>query len=421
MNTSSITIQLFVLILCSGFFAATETAYSSLNYIKIKNMADKGNKGAANTLKLSENYSKLITTVLIINNIINILATTLATVLFTTLLGQDLGVTVSTAVMTVVLLIFGEITPKNIAKKIPEKYAIAVCSIIRVCVVLMTPVNYIFNLWTRLIDRIFRFENGETITSDEIETMVKQAHKIGGIEAEESDLIINAIKFDEQIVREILTPRVEIVAIDINTPVRDIDRVYRESGYTRLPVYEGNIDNMVGVLNEKEFYHLYVDNDDFRIRSIIRPVVYTTANTLIDNLLRKLQAAKSHLAVVVDEYGGTIGLVTMEDILEELVGEIYDEHDDIVEYYTKVNENEYLVNADVNVDDFFEYFGLKEDESIREVTVSGWLINMEGQVPEKGKAFSFQDLDIIVADKSRRKIEKVRVFKKAKTDISENN
>jgi len=412
MNITSLTIELFILILCSGFFAATETAYSSMNIIKIRNMAEKGNRGAINTLKLADNYSKLITTVLIINNIINILATTLSTVLFIKLLGQDIGVTVSTVVMTIVLLIFGEITPKNIAKKIPEKYAIAVCNVIKLLMFIMTPINYLFDLWVKLVDKVFKFQNDDTITSDEIEIMVKQAHQVGGLEAAESDLIINAIKFDNQIVNEILTPRVEIVAIDVNTPIKDIDRVYRETGYTRLPVYENNIDNIVGVLNEKEFYHMYVDNKDFKIRNIVKSVVYTTANVLIDDLLRRLQSAKLHIAIVVDEYGGTIGLVTMEDILEELVGEIYDEHDEIKEYYEKISENEYQVNADVDVDDFFQYFNLKDDVSIKAITISGWIMNMNGHMPKKNYIFNYQNLKIEVIEISKKKIQKIKVITK---------
>jgi CBS domain containing-hemolysin-like protein len=411
MNTTNLTIELFLLIICSGFFAATETAYSSMNSIKLKSMANRGNKSAVNTLKLAENYSKLITTVLIINNVINILATTLATVLFIQLFGQDLGVTISTAFMTIVLLIFGEITPKSIAKKIPETYAIAVYKIVKIFMIIMTPITFIFDSWVKLVDKIFKFENDDTITSEEIETMVKQAHKFGGLEKDESNLIINAIKFDNQIVKEILTPRVEIVAIDINTSIKEIDRIYRESGYTRLPVYENNIDNIVGVLNEKEFYHMYIDNKDFKIKNIVKNILYTTSNVLIDDLLRKLQSNKLHLAIVVDEYGGTIGLVTMEDILEELVGEIYDEHDEIIQYYDKIKDNEYIVNADVDVDDFFNYFNLKEDSSIKSITLSGWLMNRNGIMPKKNSVFNYQNINITIIEINEKKIKHIKVTK----------
>jgi CBS domain containing-hemolysin-like protein len=411
MNTTNLTIELFVLIICSGFFAATETAYSSMNSIKLKSMANRGNKSAVNTLKLAENYSKLITTVLIINNVINILATTLATVLFIQLFGQDLGVSISTVFMTIVLLIFGEITPKSIAKKIPENYAIAVYKIVKIFMIIMTPITFIFDSWVKLVDKIFKFENDDTITSEEIETMVKQAHKFGGLEKDESNLIINAIKFDDQIVKEILTPRVEIIAIDINTSIKEIDRIYRESGYTRLPVYENSIDNIVGVLNEKEFYHMYVDNKDFKIKNIVKNILYTTSNVLIDDLLRKLQANKLHLAIVVDEYGGTIGLVTMEDILEELVGEIYDEHDEIVQYYEKINDNEYIVNADVDVDDFFNYFKLKEDLTIKSITLSGWLMNRNGIMPKQNSIFNYQNISITIIEINEKKIKHIKVTK----------
>jgi len=410
-GTTNIIIWLIVLILLSGFFSATETAYSSLNKIKLKNLANnENNKRAAKTLELSENYSKLITTILVGNNLVNIVATALATLLFTSLYGKDIGVTISTIVMTLLVLIFGEITPKNIAKEKPESYAMTVYPVFSFLVLILTPINFIFEQWKKLIILIFHFEKDDSLSSDELVTIVEEAQNEGELNKHESDLIINAIEFGESEVKEIFTPRVDVVGIDINISNEEIEKVFRENGYSRIPVFENDIDNIIGVLHDKDFYYMNYNNKDTSIKSIIKNVQFTTGHVLIYNLLRQLQANKMHMAVVLDEYGGTAGIITMEDILEELVGEIYDEHDEIVQYFTKVNETTYIVKCEADVEDFFDYFNLRQNEEIDVVTVSGWIISELKKIPSINDTFVYENLNMKIIDVSTKKINKVEVI-----------
>jgi CBS domain containing-hemolysin-like protein len=410
-STANIIIWLIVLILLSGFFSATETAYSSLNKIKLKNLANnENNKRAEDTLALSENYSKLITTILVGNNVVNIVATALATLLFTGLYGKDLGVTISTVVMTLLVLIFGEITPKNIAKESPEKYAMAVYPVFRLLVMFLTPINFIFEQWKKLLKLVFHFEGDDSLSSDELVTIVEEAQNDGDLNEHESDLIINAIEFGESEVKEIFTPRVDVIAIDINMTNEEIEKVFRENGYSRIPVFENDIDNIIGVLHDKDFYYLNYNNKDIPIKSVIKNVQFTTAHVLIYNLLRQLQANKMHMAVVLDEYGGTAGIITMEDILEELVGEIYDEHDEIVQYFTKSEDNVYRVKCEVDVEDFFDYFDMRLHEELDVVTVSGWIISELKKIPDINDTFVYENLYMTITKVSKKKIIEIEVF-----------
>jgi len=409
MNVNLMTTYLVILILLSGLFSATETAYSSLNKIKLKNLANNGNQKAEKTLKLADNYSQLISTILVGNNLVNIIATSIATILFVDLLGQDMGVTISTVVMTVAVLIFGEVTPKNIAKENAEAYAMFVYPVISFLVYILKPINFLFEAWTTLLRKIFKFQGEDSISSEELKTIVQEASDDGELEEHESDLIQNAIEFGESVVKEIYTPRVDVIALDITTSNEEIEKVFRENGYSRLPVFENSVDNIVGVLNDKDFYYLNYAKTNTSIRKIIKPVFYTTGSVLIADLLRQLQAAKIHMAIVLDEFGGTAGICTMEDILEELVGEIYDEHDEVVEFFTKLDENEYIVKCDIEVDEFFEYFGLKEDNSIDVVTVSGWLISEMKRIPKVNDVFRYRNLEFTVIETNSKRILEVEV------------
>ena len=353
MNNSDLLIIISILILCYSFFSASETSFSSLNKIKIKALANAGNKRAEKTYELTENFSKLLTTILIGNTIVNVVSASLATVLFTNLFGAQ-GVTVSSIIMTLMIMIIGEIVPKNIAKFIPEKFAMASTPILSFLVWIFTPLTFLFKFLEDLIAKFFG-DRSETYSTDEFITMVEEANEDGDIEDHESDLITNAMEFNDLDVGEILTPRIDVIAIDIDDyTIEEIELKYRDSGFSRLPVYKETIDNIIGVLIEKDFYYHLFYEKSVDIKSILKEVIYTSPQVKISSLLKQFQTSKNHMAIVVDEYGGTEGIITMEDILEELVGEIYDEHDEVIEYYKKIDDNTYLVKADVDYDDMFD-------------------------------------------------------------------
>lgn len=392
-------IILGVLIIMSSFFSATETAYSSANPIKLKSLSQQGHSGALRALKLTERFDRVLIAILIGNNIVNIAAASLATVLFVQYWG-DLGVTISTAVMTVLVLIFGEITPKSLAKEIPERFAIAVSPILILLIWILTPLIIIFGYWQKLMNRLFDFKKGDGITEDEILTLVEEAKEEGGINENERQLIRSVIDFDELTVEDILTPRVDVIAIHIDDSEQDIADVFKETGYSRLPIYDKDIDHIIGTINHKDFYQLVLLENQ-KIETIINEPVYVTEYMKIPNLLALLKENKAHMAIVRDEFGGTQGVVTMEDILEELVGDIWDEHDEIVEEITRLSEDAYQVKGQADLETFFEVVGLIDP--VEHVTINGWVMEQMGKIPEIGEQFVYKNLhvSIINADEKR--------------------
>lgn len=402
-------ISLIIIIACimmSAYFSATETAFSSLNRIRVKNMADKGNRRARLVMELSENYDSLLSTILIGNNIVNIASASLATVLFVKLLGDEAGPSVSTLVTTVVVLIFGEISPKSIAKESPEKFAMFSAPILNVLKIVLTPFNFLFGQWKKLLSMIFKGDGDRSITEEELLTIVEEAEEEGGIDEQESELIRSAIEFSELEAEDILTPRIDVTGVSRKNSKEEIAEIFSETGYSRLPVYEESIDHIIGIISQKDF-HNKVYHTEAEVASIIRPVLFIAKNKKIDKLLKELQQKKSHMAVVVDEFGGTVGIVTLEDILEELVGDIWDEHDDVVQEIEKINEWEYLVLGNTNLEKLFELLE-KEIES-EVVTVSGWVMNMLGRIPEKGDVFTYENLQVSVLKMDGKRVEKIRL------------
>ncbi|MCQ2547238.1 MAG: hemolysin family protein [Clostridia bacterium] len=378
-------IAIIILILFSAYFSATETAFTSINRIKLKTMAGDGDKKAEKVLELAEKYDKLLTTILIGNNIVNITMTAIATVLFVGLMAHN-GAAVSTIVITVVVLIFGEITPKNIAKEKPEGFAMFAAPLISFLMMLLTPINFVFTQWKKLITKVFNLNKEDTITDDEILTMVEEAEEGGGLDEERSELIQNAIEFDELTAEEVMTPRPEMVAIDSDCSEDELAKIFEESGFSRVPVYEEEIDKIIGVINQKDF-HYHVLGTDKTILDYVTPVVFVAETMKIFDLLRKMQQLKTHMAIVIDEYGGTSGLVTMEDIIEELVGEIYDEYDVIVNKEIMPLQNgSYRVQCSANLAKVLDYFGI--DEDISEVnTINGWVAMQLDHLPKKDDRF----------------------------------
>lgn len=402
-------VTLIIILLCiimSAYFSATETAFSSLNRIRIKNMADKGNKRAALVLKLSEDYDRLLSTILIGNNIVNIACASLSTLLFVRLLGEDAGASVSTAVTTVIVLVFGEVSPKSIAKESPEKFSMFSAPILNFMAVLLTPLNFLFKQWKKVLSRFFHSSASQGITEEELITIVEEARQDGGIDEQEGDLLRNALEFNELKAADILTPRIDVVGVNVCAGAEEIASAFTETGYSRLPVYQDSIDNIVGILYHKDFYNKIYGTGK-GIKDVIRPALFITRHKKISQLLQELQASNHHIAVVIDEFGGTVGIVTLEDILEELVGEIWDEHDEIIRSVEKLSDDEFLVLGNANVDKLLELLGY--DEETEAVTVNGWIMNELQKLPEKGDSFRFHEWQVSVMEMEERRVKSARI------------
>ena len=401
-------VTLVILVAFSAFFSASETAFSSLNQIRLKSRADDGDRTAARVLAMSEQYDKLLSTILIGNNIVNIAAASIGTIIFTKMLGAERGATVSTMVLTIVVLIFGEVTPKSLAKEMPETVATAVAPVLSLLMLVLTPLTWLFSQWKRLLNHFVHSSESDTITEGELMTMVSEAENDGELTDRESELIRSAIEFDDVEVEEILTPRVDVVAVADDISLEELAQTFAESGYSRLPVYHGTIDNIIGVVHEKDFYIARLKKAT-KIDDLVAPTLYTTGSTQISQLLRTLREQHHHMAVVVDEYGGTEGIITLEDILEELVGEIWDEHDEVTEDFRKQSDGSWLVSGSASVDDLFETLDLPEDEDIDSNTVNGLVQEKTCHLPKVGDHFSLGEYDGVVTRTARRRVTEVRL------------
>ena len=405
-----------ICIILSGYFSATETAFSSLNKTRMKYMAEKGNKRAKNALRLAENYDKLISTILIGNNIVNISTASIGTLLFVDLMGQELGATVSTVVVTIVVLIFGEITPKSIAKDYPERFAMFSAPMIGALLWLFTPLNFLFSLWKKLVALLFHGDEEDKMSQEELLLLLEEVEQEGAIDKSEGTLLRNAVEFGDLEVQSILTHRVDLEAVEVNATKEEIAAKFTETRFSRLLVYEETIDKIVGVLHLKDFYDGMGINPK-PLREIMTPPLFIHQTEKVDDLLQLLKANKSHIAVVIDEYGGTLGIVTMEDILEELVGEIWDEHDEVEEPFRQLSENTYLVDCTVTLDDFCDFFDVKSDSE--SVSLGGWIMDEMQRIPEKGDQFTYENLTITATEIDDHRIEWVTVEVAPKEDEEE--
>lgn len=399
-------IILAILVILSAFFSATETAFFSMNKIRMKSLAGDGDRRAKKTLKLSDNLDELLSTILIGNNLVNIATTAIATVLFIDLLDEELGATVATVVTTIVVLMFGEITPKGLAKNAPERFAMFASPVISACVVLFKPITWLILIWQKLVYKFISNPDDRGVTEEELITMVEEAHNDGEIDQNESELIRNAIEFDDIEVEDIYTSRVDLVAIDIEDSIDEIAEQF-ESGFSRLPVYRDTIDNIIGVLNQKDFAIMRRTNQT--VSAVMTEPIFVVPSMKISELLRTLQSKKSHMAVILDEFGGTVGIVTLEDILEELVGEIWDEHDTVVEPFVKVADDKYKVRSTADLDDMFDLFGMEEE--MDHSTVGGWVVEEFGKIPRVGDEFNYGPLHVCVSKRDPRRVTEVIVTK----------
>ena len=389
----------------SAYFSATETAFSSLNRNRLKVLADSGNKRAALALRLAGDYDRLISTILIGNNIVNITVASVGTLLFVELYG-DVGATVSTVVVTVVVLIFGEITPKSIAKDAPERFALFSAPFIRLWIWVLTPLNFLFSQWKRLVSRFFKTDENAKMSHEELLLFMEDVEQDGGIDENEGELLRNALEFRDLTAAEILTHRIELEAVDIGESREEIANAFTRSRFSRLLVYRDTIDQIVGVLHQKDFY-VNGKMTDQPIEEIMTEPLFVYQHTKIRDILKMLQHQKSHIAVVVDDFGGTLGIVTMEDILEELVGEIWDEHDEVEEDFEKLGEGVYRVDCSVNLEDFMDFFGVRlESDS---VSVGGWVMERLNRVPVRGEVFTAGGLEITVSELNAHRVSYITV------------
>lgn len=402
-NATLTFVILVFLVICSAFFSSAETAYTCLNRVRLKNMANSGNKRAQKVQALAEDYDRLISSILIGNNIVNILATSLATALFVRLLGPS-GVSVSTVVMTISVLLLGEVAPKTIARVMNEKIAFAFYPILSAIIKLMTPLNFLMGCWQNLIGKLAKKDDEHGVTEEEIMTMVEEAENDGEIDEHESELIRSAIEFTDLCVEDILTPRVDIVAVEADESTEEIAARFAESGFSRLPVYEESVDDIIGILHEKDFYR---GRDRKSVRDMMTTPICVMPSTRLSVLLKLLQQSKGHMAVVMDEYGGVIGIVTLEDILEELVGEIWDEHDEIIEEFQRLPDGSYRVECGANLDDLLEIFRLKKE--YESVTVSGWVLEEMGTFPQQGDTFDCEHLHVTVEKVDKRRVVQILI------------
>ena len=405
MSTTTCIIIMAVCLLLSAYFSATETAFSSASTTRLKTLAEKGNANAALACRLLEQYDRLLSTILIGNNIVNIATASIGTVLFVRHYG-DAGATISTVVVTVVVLIFGEISPKSIAKDCAERFAMFSAPILRVLIWVLLPLNLLFSLWKRLLAKAFRLNGESKMSQEELLMLVDEVQQGGSIDKSEGELLRNAIEFSEQQAKDILIHRVDLAALPVTASREETAALFTNTKYSRLLVYQDSIDHILGTIHRKDFY-VGCGVTGKPIAELLSPAIFVPENEPISLLLKKMQRAKTHVAVVVDEYGGTCGIVTMEDILEELVGEIWDEHEQEEIPIRETAEHTYLVDAGMDFDDFAAFFHLKTDSEM--VSVSGWVMERCGGVPESGDRFAYDDLDVLVTKVDHHRIEELRV------------
>lgn len=405
---------IIVLIALSALFSSMETAISSVNKIRLKHEAANGKKSAQRTLKLAENFDKTITSILVGNNVVNILLSSLGTVVFTNLMGAS-GVAVSTAVITVLVLTFGEILPKSMAKQNAESYAVGTSGLLSFICWLLTPISFLFLQLQKLTSKLFKSkDNAPSVTEDELKYIIDEIEDEGVLEKNESTLVRSALEFDDTTCEEILIPRVKVSAVDITDSIDEIRDIFINERYSRLPVYEKSIDNIIGFITDKDFFALMFGENGAKaasIESIVQKALYVHEGKLISELLVDMQRSKIHIAVVKDDYGGTSGIITMEDIIEELVGEIYDENDEVVQSIVKVGEDMYEIQADLSLGDMLEKLGLPENiidvDSFDSNTVGGWALELFGYIPPIGANVTSGIFNVTVLDGDERTISKI--------------
>lgn len=407
----TIVLSMIFLIACSAFFSGSEIAFASANRLRLKKAAEEGGFRARVTDYIAENYDNALCTVLIGNNIVNMAASSVATLAAIAVVGEATGPAWATFFSTILILIFGEITPKIVAKQHCDGFAGAVALPLRLLMVLLSPLVAVV-LW--LVDKISVLWGGEpkpaAVTEDELVTLIETVEDEGVIDEERSDLLQSAIEFSEIEAQEITTHRVDMLAIDIEEPLDEVERIVNHSPFSRIPVYEGSIDNIIGVLYLNHYFKALLDDPDADLRKLLMEPCYVYKTTKLPAVLETLKRAKQHLAIVTDEYGGCLGLITMEDVLEQIVGDIWDETDEIENEVVERASGEYELDGDMAIDDFTELVGLDDEAFETEsATVGGWTLEMFGTYPQEGQSFKYENLTVTVLKMDGLRVEKVLV------------
>lgn len=404
------TISLLVLLIfLSAFFSATETAFSSVNRIRLKNYSDENRRGSKKALYITENFDKALSTILVGNNIVNIAAASISAKVATDLFGGNTGLVISTVVMTILILIFGEILPKSFAKENAERFTLSISGILFILMKVLGPVTYLFVLLKTGLSKLIKSKDeSPSVTEEEIKVMIDLSEEEGVIDNQEKELVHRSLDFNDILVGEILTPRIDMVAVEVSQSIDDIRDMFLEERYSRVPVYEDNIDNIIGILSEREFLSQLVQKNEVNIRELIRDPFFVVRSMKISTLLPELQKNKTHMAIVVDEFGGTSGLITLEDILEEIVGEIWDEHDEKVKTITQIDENNYEFNAELPLDDFVKLMNIDEPDSSY-YSLGGWISESLQRIPKVGEHFDYMNLTLTIKEVENRRIRKIGV------------
>ena len=408
-----------LLILCSSFFSCIETAFSCVSTARLKNEESKGNKKAKNALFITENFDKALTTILIGNNVVNLGCSSLATVLCMNIF-QNFAAAISTGLTTILVLTFGEIIPKCIGKEKSETVALNTAIILKGIMIVLTPLSFLFIAIKTGALRLINIRNDSpTVTEDELKYIIEHSENEGVLEEEESEMVQSALEFDEKSAFEVLTPRVDMLALDIDDDFETNKNKILTERYSRVPVYKENLDNILGILYTRDYLEELIDGKTPDIKLLINDAFFTYKSRKLSALMNDLRKNQVNMAIVTDEYGGTLGIVTMEDLIEEIVGEVQDEFDDEEETnIEKINDNEYIANAMMRIDELYEYFGLSLEEDVEDVeTIGGLVVKELGRIAEIGDKAEYKDLCFEVLEIDCARILKLKIQKK---QISEN-
>lgn len=400
---------LTALVACSAFFSASETAFLSLNKIRVKALSDEGNTRAGLALRISENYDRTLSTILVGNNVVNIASSSLATVLFS-IYWPVYGPVISTAVMTIVILIFGEILPKTVAKEKSEAVSMAIARVMHVMIILLTPVVAVFLKFQNwVVARLRRGEDRPYATEEELKYIVNTIESEGVLEKQESELVRSALEFDETAVQEVAIPRVDMSAVDVEDDIQEIIAYVIEEGFSRYPVYEHTTDRIIGLLQTRDVLACMARGEEVSVRALMRPCIFVHRAKKLSAVLNDLKRTRQHLAVVTDDYGGTYGVVTMEDILEELVGDIYDEDDEVPQNIIPKAPGIFEVSGDTDIEDFMEQVAGRGEEEWDCHSVGGWVLDELKRLPEEGDSFCWEGFRVTVLEMDEQRIRKIRV------------
>ena len=405
-------ILLVILIALSAFFSASETAYTTVNKIRLQNYVDAGSKKAKTALFIAENYDRTLTTILIGNNIVNIGASSIATLLFVKLFGPS-GAAISTAVMTILILIFGEVLPKSFAKESSEKFALAFSRPLRILMTVFWPVVFLFIQLKKVAKHIspIKEEETPTVTEQELKFIVESIEDEGVLEKQESELVQHALEFDEKTVQEVLTPRVDMTTLDIEDDLQTNIGLVLTERFSRIPVCRGTSDRIIGILHTKDLLEALVRGDAIDLASMVQPAFFVYKTKKLSSLLADFKRNKTHVAIVTDDYGGTVGMVTMADLLEELVGDIWDEDEEIIRDFVRIDSQHFLISGDLTIRELFDHLDLPfSNLESNHTSCGGWALEALGHIPQAGEAFRFKNMTLTIQEMDDQRVKKLSVY-----------